>query len=367
MPKILFIGSHRPGRSPSQRFRFEQYVDFFKDNGFEYDYSYLISEEDDRMFYQPGNLRRKMYFFVKSVFLRFRDVRRMDEYDLIFVQREAFMTGSVFFERRFSKSRAKVVFDFDDAIWHLDVSEGNRKFGWLKSPGKTANLIALSDLVIAGNSYLMNYARQHTTAAILIPTTIDTDKFRRPSALVVAPKICIGWSGSHTTIKHFEDAIPFLKVLKIKYGERICFKVIGDAAYRNEELSIQGLAWSAETEVEELQSLDIGIMPLPDDEWAKGKCGLKGLSYMSLEIPTVMSPVGVNTEIIADGLNGYLASSIDEWTEKISLLVESAELRQKLGEAGRKTVVERYSVKSQQGVYLEALKKLLRTDHHPSA
>jgi len=364
MPKILFIASHRPRRSPSQRFRFEQYLDILEKNGFTYDYSFLISEEDDHIFYEPGNLLRKFYFFVKSVIIRLKDLRRMNNYDIIFIQREAFMTGSSFFEERFSRSRARLVFDFDDAIWHLDMSEGNKKFGWLKNPGKTANIIAVSDLVIAGNSYLKNYTKRHNSNVALIPTTIDTDKFIFKKGEREADKICIGWSGSHTTIKHFENAIPFLKTLKVKYGDRICFKVIGDDGYRQDDLGIKGMAWTEADEVEKLSGFDIGIMPLPDDEWAKGKCGLKGLSYMSLEIPTVMSPVGVNTEIIEDGINGFLASGEAEWVYKISMLVEDLELRNRIGKAGRKTVVEKYSVKSQEDVFIKVLQGVIQQPKH---
>lgn len=140
-------------------------------------------------------------------------------------------------------------------------------------------------------------------------------------------KITIGWSGSITTIKHFEFALPVLRKLKEKYGDRLRFKVIGDASYTNEELGIKGIGWKREDEVKELSEFDIGVMPLPDDEWANGKCGLKGLQYMALEIPTIMSPVGVNTEIIKDGKNGFLASEINEWLEKTSRLIENSDLR----------------------------------------
>ena len=158
MPRILFVASHRPHRSPSQRFRFEQYLDFLRANGFEYDFSYLISASDDKVFYAPGNTFSKVLIFLTSAFRRMNDVLRAGKYDIIFVQREAFMTGSSFFEKRFSKSRAKLVFDFDDAIWNHDVSEANRKFEWLKDAAKTGKIIGYSDLVIAGNRYLADYA-----------------------------------------------------------------------------------------------------------------------------------------------------------------------------------------------------------------
>lgn len=359
MPRILFIAPHRPHRSPSQRFRFEQYLPFLKENGFDYDYSYLISEKDDKYFYQPGNFRTKSYFFLKSVRTRMKNVRQANDYDIIFIQREAFMTGSTYFEKKLSKSKAKLVFDFDDAIWHFDISEANKKFGWLKNPGKTAKIISYADLVVAGNQYLANYAKHHSKNVVIIPTTIDTSEYKRMNIPKGNDKITIGWSGSLTTMKHFDYAVPFLKILKDKYGDKIEIKAIGDSNYVNKDLGVKGIEWTKENEVKELSSFDIGIMPLPDDEWAKGKCGLKGLQYMALEIPTVMSPVGVNTEIIKEGVNGFLASGTNEWVEKISKLIDSKELHDNMGREARKTVEERYSVNSQKENYLEQFMRLI--------
>lgn len=362
MPKILFIAAHRPNRSPSQRYRFEQYFDFLKANGFECELSFIIDEKADSIFYSPGNIFSKLNITIKSAFKRWNDIKRSNEFDIIFVQREAFMTGSSFFEKRFakSKSKTKLVFDFDDSIWLLDTSDANKKWGWLKSAKKTGDIIKVSDLILAGNDYLAEYARTFNSNVKVIPTTVDTDIFYRKSEYLNNEKICIGWSGSITTIKHFEQAIPFLRKIKSKYGEKVYFKVMGDESYTNEELSIKGIPWTEETEVEELSTFDIGIMPLPNDEWVKGKCGLKGLSYMALEVPTIMSDVGVNSQIIEDGKNGLLASSEEQWIEKISQLIESFELRKKLGKEGRNTVIERYSMESQKATYIESFNELLK-------
>jgi glycosyltransferase involved in cell wall biosynthesis len=354
VPKVLYIAAHRKDRSPSQRFRFEQYIDFLKENGFDFHFSYLISEKDDKIFYQPGNFLNKLRIFLKSAYKRWRDVidENIRHYDIVFIQREAFMTGSTFFERKFKKAKAKIIYDFDDAIWHFDISEANKKFHWLKNPGKTGTIIAMSDLIFAGNYYLADFARKFNENVVIIPTTIDTDEYHRLE-MPQNKSIVIGWSGSITTIRHFEYAIPFLRILKKKYGEKISVKVIGDDTYENPELGIQGIAWNKQDELRELSSFDIGIMPLPDDEWSKGKCGLKGLQYMALEIPTVMSPVGVNTEIISDGANGFLAAHTEEWVEKISSLIDSEQLRKDMGAKARQTVVERYSVISQRDNYLK--------------
>ena len=357
MPKILFIGAHRPDRSPSQRFRIEQFLPYLEQNGYEYDYSWLLGEKDDKVFYSPGNLFRKFFIFSKSVVKRLGDVIRAGNYDIIFVQREAFMTGSVFFEKLFSKS-SRLVFDFDDAIWRLDISDANKKLGWLKKPQKTSEIIAYSDLIIAGNDYLADYARQFNQSVKVIQTVIDTDKYRKV-AVEKDDVITIGWTGSITTIKHLGIAVPVLKRIREKYGDKVRFVVSGDEQYVNEELGIKGTAWSSEKENEIVSHFDIGIMPLPDDEWSKGKCGLKGLQCMALEVPVVMSPVGVNNTIVRDGENGFLAASEDEWYEKIVKLIEDKNLRERLGKSGRKTVEENYSVNRWKAPLKKALDALL--------
>ena len=359
MKKVLFIAAHRLDRSPSQRFRFEQYLGFLKENGWECHFSNLISKEDDAFFYKPGNTFKKLGVLIKSVRQRLKDIRLAKSMDLVFIQREAFMLGSIYFEKQFAKSGAKVIFDFDDAIWHMDVSEGNKKFKFLKNPSKTGDIIALSDLIFAGNQYLADYAKLNNKNIVIVPTTIDAKEYQRMS-LPKDVAVCIGWSGSVTTIKHFEFAIPILERIKEKYGNKVKIKVIGDGNYRNEKLGVVGIGWSHADEVKELSGIDIGIMPLPNDEWAKGKCGLKGLQYMALEIPTLMSPVGVNSEIIQDGVNGYLADGVEEWVEKISKLVESEELRKELGRKARQTVVEHYSIESEKNNYLKYFNELTK-------
>jgi glycosyltransferase involved in cell wall biosynthesis len=268
------------------------------------------------------------------------------------------MAGGAYFEKQLKKTGKKIIFDFDDAIWLPNISNSNRKYTWMKSPSKTLEIISLSDIIIAGNRYLADYGKKYNTHVHCIPTTIDT-QYHKSRSTSTSEKTCIGWTGSHTTIQHFNYAIPFLKELKAKYGDKIYFKVIGDEKYTNQELKIQGEKWDLDDEIERLSKIDIGIMPLPDNDWSKGKCGLKGLQYMALEIPCVMSPVGVNTEIISDGVNGFLAKDNKEWIEKISLLIENQDLRNKIGLEARKTVEEKYSVNSQKEKYLALFRELI--------
>lgn len=359
MKKILFVASHRPGRAPGQRFRFEQYFSYLEQNGFSCELSHIISEEDDKVLYKKGHYFQKAVIAMRSFAKRWKDAQNASEYDIIFIFREAFMTGSTYFEKKFTRSGAKTVFDFDDAIWLLDTSAANKRFEWMKDGGKTGKIISMCDMVFAGNAYLADFASGFNKNVVIIPTTIDTDEYVRMKTGRTDDAVCIGWSGSITTIKHFEYAVPFLRRIKQKYGDKVKIKVIGDASYVNEELGIKGLGWNRQDEIKELSSFDIGIMPLPDDEWAKGKCGLKGLQYMALEVPTIMSPVGVNSEIINDGSNGFLATGEDEWVSKLSRLIESKQLREEMGRAARATVVDKYSVYAQRDNYVKYLGLLL--------
>lgn len=357
MRKVLFLIHNRKDRSPGQRFRFEQYLDFLETNGYNCVLSPLLNEKDDKIFYGKGKIIQKVWIVLKGAFKRYADLRRAKDFDIIFIFREAFFTGSYYFEKKISKKGKKVIFDFDDAIWIDNVSNSNKSFAFLKDASKTSNIINLSDLVFAGNEYLKSYASQFNVNIVVIPTTIDTNEYR-PVKVATQNKVVIGWSGSITTIQHFEYAVAVLKKIKNKYVDKIEIKVIGDANYVNAELEIKGLGWNKTTEISDLCSFDIGIMPLPNDEWAKGKCGLKGLQYMALEVPTIMSPVGVNTEIIENGINGFLATTENDWIERLSDLIESKELREKIGKSGRQTVVEKYSVEANKQKYLDAFNQL---------
>ncbi|MGQ0739711.1 MAG: glycosyltransferase family 4 protein [Bacteroidota bacterium] len=354
--KVLIVCLHAPDRVPGQRFRFEQYLDFLDDNGVECTYSGLLEEKDYQYFHGKRHYFRKLRIVIKGFFKRRRELKHIKQYDIVFIQREAFMLGTVYFEKKYVK-KSRIVFDYDDAIWLDLVSGHNRVFRFLKNPDKTRKIIGLSKLIFAGNQYLADYAARFNSNVVIVPTTIDTAVYQ-PAYRTDKEKVCIGWSGSFSTIQHFETCLEALKIIKAKYGATVYFKVIGDGKYVNEELGIKGQDWKKESEVKDLQEIDIGIMPLPDDEWSKGKCGLKGLQYMALAIPAIMSPVGVNGSIIQDGENGFLASSTDEWVDKLSRLVESAALRKEIGETGRHTVLASYSVDANKHLYLKYFRQV---------
>lgn len=360
MKKILAIVQHRKERSPGQRFRFEHYIPYLELNGYEIIFSSIINEKDDKIFYSKGKYILKLLIVLKSFFHRIRDLRLAKKCDLIFIYREAFMLGTTFFEKRFSKLGIPIVFDFDDSIWLNDTSEGNKNLAWLKKPEKTSKICKYSNLVIVGNQYLADYVYKYNTNVKVIPTTIDINYHEYFNDKNIHDKICIGWTGSTTTLKHFYKIVPVLKLIKEKYGDVVYFKVIADRYYKTNDIEVKFSLWTKESEIKELSEFDIGIMPLPNDQWSKGKCGFKGLQCMALSIPVIMSPVGVNNEIIQNEENGFLAETDEDWINKLSILIESKAIRQSVGKKGYITVRDKYSVDVWQKRILNIFESLVK-------
>jgi glycosyltransferase involved in cell wall biosynthesis len=356
--KLLFVALHRPDRSPSQRFRFEQFVPFLESNGWQCDYAALLDEEADRVFYASGSYFSKASMVLKGFKKRLKDLKMANDYDVVFIQRETFIAGTTYFEKQFARSGAKIVYDFDDAIWMLDISDANKKLSFLKDPSKTKKIIALSHLVLAGNQYLADYALKINSQVEIIPTVVNTDYFKtsNPNHSEV---VTIGWSGSQTTVKHLLGAQPWLAKIKEKYGDKVRVMAICERDIQMDGVPVEVVAWNRAEEVQALDRIDIGIMPLPDDEWSKGKCGFKGIQYMSMSKPCVMSPVGVNPEIVTDAVNGFLPKTDDDWFTTVCTLIENAELRHRIGAAGRATVEQRYSLNAVKNQLLNALDALV--------
>jgi glycosyltransferase involved in cell wall biosynthesis len=308
--------------------------------GIEVSYDWLLDAEQLKVFYGQTSPAKKAAVAAHAFARRVRSLGR-DAPDVYFVQREAFFLGNEWAEY-LAHLKAPVVFDFDDAIWLHAVSAANARFAWLKNVEKIPRVVRLAHTVLAGNEYLATWARKHSNNVHLVPTCVDTERFR--PAPHDAGAITIGWSGSASTLAHLKPLLPVLERVKQKYGDRIHLRVMGDPSFEHAPLKLRGETWTPEAELSMLRTMNIGVMPLPDDEWTRGKCGLKGLVSMSMGAATVMSPVGVNTEIVKHGENGLLARNDDEWFEHLSALIDDAALRARLGKAGRETVEQRYSV-----------------------
>lgn len=344
--------------SPSQRYRIEQWEPLLRERGVEITYEPFECAELNTLLYQQGKMARKMMLVAQGFARRFEVVKKARDFDLVYILREAALLGPPIFERLVHKTGVPIVFDFDDAIFVSYRSPSNGYLSYLKFASKTKTICRMASHVMVGNPYLAEYARQVNDHVTVIPTTIDTRRYHVPPEKNSNGPLVIGWTGSHSTVQHLDTLRGALK--KLAAQDKFCLRVIGTPVYDCPPIDVEAMRWRAKTEVDDLAPIDIGIMPLPEDKWSKGKCGAKALQFMGMGIPTVCSPVGVNSEIIQDDQNGFLASTEDEWVDKLSRLLRSAELRRRLGHAGRVTVEQKYSAVSQAPRVYEIFKSVVR-------
>lgn len=335
--------------APSQRFRFEQYYSLLTERGHSYSIQSYYSASAWEALYKQNNSIRIASAVLIGFAKRFSLLGSLQQYNFIFIHREAMPLGPPFFEWLISRIfQKKIIYDFDDAIWLTDKTHEN----WLQQKvrwrSKVSSICQWSYKVSCGNSYLANYARLFNQQVIINPTTIDANQMGKSLHDVEKPvnsKITIGWTGSHSTLKYLEQIEVVLQQVEKKYSN-VQFVVIADQKPILNLKSLKFIPWSRETEIRDLSMFDIGIMPLPNDEWSKGKCGFKALQYMAMSIPAVASPVGINIEIIDHGVNGFLCKSNEEWITALEKLIQDKNLRDRLGQNGRRRVVDHYSLAS---------------------
>ncbi|MDD5545961.1 MAG: glycosyltransferase family 4 protein [Candidatus Omnitrophica bacterium] len=352
--KVLFWVPY-PHEGASNRYRIEQYLPYLEKEGISAALHPFWSSAAFKVLYEKGNYFKKVFFFLLGVASRFLDIFQLSGYDVVFVHREAFPLGSCFFESVVSFVRKPVIFDFDDAIFLPFTSPQNNFIEKYKKPQKIAKIVELSDYVIAGNDYLAEFALRHNRCVSVIPTPVDLDKYY-PAAGDIREKVVVGWIGSVTTMDFLKPMTGVFAKLSERFPN-IEFKIVGGDLDNGKIPGVICVPWSLEEELGQLRTFDIGIMPMPDNEWTRGKCGFKAILYMSMAIPSVCSPVGMNKEIIADGVNGFLASDEDQWLKKLTLLIEDSGLRKRMGIEAKKTVEERYSVKVNAPKFIAVLKE----------
>ncbi|MEW6614401.1 MAG: glycosyltransferase family 4 protein [Thermodesulfobacteriota bacterium] len=339
---VLFIVPY-PTEGPSNRYRVEQYLPYLKGKGIDYSLQPFISSDFFKILYKRGNLTKKcLYFFLASL-RRCLDVIKGNEYDVVFVHIESFPFGPAILEWFFSKLNKPIIYDFEDAIYLPNFTTNNKFINYLKCPHKFYQILGLSSHIIVCNKYMRDLVYPYNNNVTVIPTSIDTEKFKLKDFSFHNKKPIVGWIGSHTTSYCLEPLTKVFISLAKKYD--FYLKIIGAGKdFRIPGVNIINKEWTLEEEVDDFQKLDIGIYPLPDDERSKAKTPFKTIQYMSVGVPAVVSRVGGNIDIVQDGVNGFLASKEEEWFEKLSRLFENPELRVKIGNAGRKTVEERFSL-----------------------
>jgi len=282
---------------------------------------------------RPLRAIAKGLYALMRLFVRIKDILKVANYDLYVFEHQAFPYFPVFLEKLAKRINPSMLLEFDDAIF-LTPLHGR----------KIPKLIAMSRHVIVGNNYLKDYAMKFNSHVSVIPTVVDTERYRTKQDYRTRREVNIGWVGLAYNLPYVQRLEGTFHKLMAEVDDFI-ITVICSKGLKMDGVQTVFKPWNYDDEAKDIGTFDIGIMPLSDDEWAKGKCGLKVLQYMACGVPVVASPVGVNQDIIKDGKNGFLASSYTEWLEKLILLVQNEELRRKFGRKGRETVEDRYSLK----------------------
>jgi glycosyltransferase involved in cell wall biosynthesis len=353
--KIIFIVPYPFGIVPGQRFRYEQYIELLRAQGFRVTIKSFYNYYTNSILYTPGKTVQKVWGILAGYIKRILSLPEILTADYIFLYREAIPVGPPIFEWIAAKVfRKKIIYDFDDAIWLTDNLSESYLQKAIRWRSKVASICTWSYKVSCGNEYLCSFARQFAKHVVLNPTTIDTEALHNPALYKKEHDdlLTIGWTGTHSTLKYLEFLQPIIQKLEDKYPGTFRFLVIANKKPAIKLESLEFLLWKKETEIPDLLKLDIGVMPLTDDIWAKGKCGFKALQYMALEVPAIVSPVGVNTKIIEHGETGFFASTPDEWMNSLEQLIANKALREKMGKQSRKKVEAEFSVNSNASNFL---------------
>ncbi len=263
--------------------------------------------------------------------------------DLIWLEYEALPWIPWLIERAVLPRGVPIVSDYDDAVFHR-YDKHRRRAVRAMLGRKIGRVMAASDLVMAGNPYLADHARHAGAKHVeTIPTVVDLEAYGVDRAKKSNDTACIGWIGTPQTWKELAHPIHTV-VDPLLIQNRALFRAVGASMQAKTDGTLEILPWTEDAEVTLIQSMDVGVMPLPDTPWARGKCGYKLIQYMACGLPVVASPVGVNSEIVEHGVNGFLAESDDEWRAAVETLLNDANLRHRMGTAGRRKVEEQYSL-----------------------
>lgn len=347
MIRLLALVQKPPGVSPGQRFRLEQWAAHLAArHQIALDFVPFESPRLTDIIYRPGHRLEKGAWMLHDTLRRGRAVLAARGYDAVVVFREIATLGPAFYERLLARTSVPLIFDFDDAIWIHAANSPNGIFSRLHFVGKTATICRLASAVTVGNQYLASYAKRHSNSVFVVPTSIELSTYPVQPGLPPDAPFTVVWSGSLSTLAHLELARAPLEALARR--RPVVLRIIGNEPPATPFAGVETVfvPWRAAGEAATIGAAHVGIMPLPDDSFARGKCGLKALQYMALGLPVILSPVGVNVDIIQDGQNGLLASSAQQWVDALDRLGDSPELRRRLGAAGRRTVEERYSAES---------------------
>jgi glycosyltransferase involved in cell wall biosynthesis len=332
--RILFLPRFGP-QGASSRYRLWQYVPLFERAGHEVEVQPLLDDGYLAEFYKSG--RKGWRWLATGYARRLLGVFQLRDFDAVICEQEIWPFLPAFIELFFQRLSPRYFVDYDDAAY-------TKYSRWRMLQRKIPRIMAAAERVVVGNNHLAGYARQFAQRVCVIPTVVDLSRYPNRTHAGTSETIRVAWIGTPVTARPLKPLIPVMERLQSEHP-RLSFRFIGAGdGFPSNGLRAETVAWSEQTETGLLSECHIGIMPLPDDEFVRGKCGLKLIQYMACGLPVIASPVGVNRELVEEGKNGFLAATEDEWFEKLDKLIRDSELRMSLGTAGRAKVAAGYTI-----------------------
>ena len=363
--RVLALIPNQKGYSPGQRGSIELWEKILTPAGIEVVYEPFETEELRAILYQPGNHARKAVEMVHAYANRIRLVGRLDDFDAVFVYREAALLGPAFLERLIARKKP-IIYQLDDPLFVPYRSPSNGLLSYLKFFGKIKTIVQLSSAVIVNSTAIRQFAEPHNGNVWQVPSVVDTDKFTYRETDQLREPVCIGWSGSQTTVKNVKMIEGVLRHFSTRDDCRI--SLIGSDDFGLKDVKHTARKWNAETEVDDLRQIQIGLVPLPDDNpWNPYKFIMKTAQYMALGLVPVGTPMASNTEVIRHGENGFLASSESEWIDHVSKLIEDRELRISLSRTAARDASEKYSLQANAEKIIAAFRSVATSAAKPTA
>jgi len=344
--------------------KYEQYFTDWRSLGYHIDISSFMDLRMWEVVYSPGSYFEKILGVLRGQLRRFRDLFRIADYDLIYVFMWVTPFGTSAFERIVRRLAKRLVYDIEDNVLVEQIStrggyHPNRWTALLKGPGKARFLTKVADHVITSSPFLNELCLKinNNELSTYISSSVDTDRFRPTNLYHNENVVVIGWTGTFSS----KIYLDLLRGVFLELTDRVKFKlkVIGNFDYDLPGIDLEVVQWSSQTEVEDLQTIDIGVYPLPIDDWVLGKSGLKAIQYMAFGLPIVASKVGTTPLLISDEVDGLLVESQEEWVDALERLVREPDLRRSLGEAARAKVVQKYSVAAVKRDYRRVLESVM--------
>ena len=358
--KVLILSPSPRGTAATQRLKYEQYLDLLEKEGYVFTISSFQAKRFWNIVYKPGRTVEKIWWTAIGYIRRTIDLLRAPFYDAVFVNLWVTPLGLPIFERLLFYFNKRVIYDIDDMLFIDKRQQGEINFiQRLKGRKKPVVLIRHSQYVIVCTPKLeeMAMAMNKHKNVVDISSTFDTDRFTPVSHYRKNEITAIGWTGTHSTIPFLETLQPVLA--EISRQRKIKLLVIANREYKMKDVPTEFFPWKDESEVSDLHRFEIGLYPIPANEWSLGKSSLKALTYMAIGIPFVATAYGTNYRIMQNGVQGFMALSKEEWIENIIKLIDDVDLRRRMGLSGRKTVEELYSVKANFPKYLQVFETVV--------